>query len=84
MTILMLIRTVFGVPLNDIFKLGASAAASEFCEWPQIGIDVYMSHHNIKSSLNLSLCLQLLLLLPELIEITFFNLYQNAHLLNLN
>ena len=32
---------------EDIFKLGASAAAaaaSEFCEWIQVGIDVYISH----------------------------------------
>ena len=32
------------VPWEDIFKLGASAAASEFCEWLQVGIDVYISH----------------------------------------
>ena len=25
------------------FKLGASPAASEFCEWVQVGIDVYPS-----------------------------------------
>ena len=30
------------VPLEDIFKLGASAAASEFCEWVQVEIDVYI------------------------------------------
>ena len=24
------------VPREDIFKLGASAAASEFCEWVQV------------------------------------------------
>ena len=30
------------VPWEDIFKLGASAAASEFCEWVQLGIDVYI------------------------------------------
>ena len=29
------------VPWEDIFKLCASAAASEFCEWVQVGIDVY-------------------------------------------
>ena len=30
---------------EDIFKLGASAAAaSEFCEWIQVGIDVYIPH----------------------------------------
>ena len=32
------------VPWEDIFKLCASAAASEFCEWVQVGIDVYISH----------------------------------------
>ena len=31
-------------PWEDIFKLSASAAASEFCEWVQVGIDVYNSH----------------------------------------
>ena len=30
------------VPWDDIFKLSASAAASEFCEWVQVGIDVYI------------------------------------------
>ena len=29
------------VPWEDIFKLGASAAASEFCGWVQVEIDVY-------------------------------------------
>ena len=33
------------VPWKDIFKLSASAAASEFCEWVQVGIDVYILHH---------------------------------------
>ena len=32
------------VPWEHIFKLGASAAASEFCEWVQVGIDVYIPH----------------------------------------
>ena len=32
------------VPWEDIFKLGASAAASEFCEWIQVGIDVSIPH----------------------------------------
>ena len=32
------------VPWEDIFKLGASAAASEFCAWVQVGIDVYIPH----------------------------------------
>ena len=32
------------VPWEDIFKLGASAAASEFCQWVQAGINVYGPH----------------------------------------
>ena len=32
------------VPWEDIFKFGASAAASEFCEWIQVGIVVYIPH----------------------------------------
>ena len=32
------------VPWEDIFKLSAFAAASEFCEWVQVGIDVYNPH----------------------------------------
>ena len=30
------------VPREDIIKLSASVAASEFCEWVQVGIDVYI------------------------------------------
>ena len=33
------------VPWEDAFKPSASAAASEFCEWVQVGIDVYIPHH---------------------------------------
>ena len=29
---------------EDTFKLSASAATSEFCEWVQVGIDVYIPH----------------------------------------
>ena len=31
-------------PWEGIFNLGASAAASGFCEWVQVGIDVYIPH----------------------------------------
>ena len=31
------------VPWNDNFKLSASAAASEFCQRVQVGIDVYIT-----------------------------------------
>ena len=38
-------------PWEDIFKLSTSAAASEFCKWVQVDIDVYISHrrYQIKS-----------------------------------
>ena len=32
------------VPWEDIFKVSASAAASEFWEWVQVGIHVYIPH----------------------------------------
>ena len=32
------------VPWEDIFKLSPSAAASKFCGWIQVGIDVYIPH----------------------------------------
>ena len=51
------------VPWEDIFKLGASAATSEFCEWIQVGIDVYHIE-NIRSSLIHLYGFQLLVLLP--------------------
>ena len=38
------------VPWKDIFKLGAFPAASEFCEWVQVAIDVSIPHrkHQVK------------------------------------
>ena len=48
MTIFMLIGMVFVIISEmfheDIFKLGVSAAAHEFREWVQVGIDVYIPH----------------------------------------
>ena len=32
------------IPWEDIFKLSTSAAASEFCDWVLVGIDVYIPH----------------------------------------
>ena len=32
------------VPREDVSKFSTSAAASEFCEWVQVGIDVYIPH----------------------------------------
>ena len=31
-------------PWEDIFKISASVAASEFCQWVQVGNDVYIHH----------------------------------------
>ena len=36
------------VPWEDIFNLSASAAASDFCEWVQVGINVYIPHRKYK------------------------------------
>ena len=42
------------VPWEDIFNLGASTAASEFCEWVQVGIDVYIPHRKYQVKPNSS------------------------------
>ena len=42
------------VPWENIFKLCTSAAASEFCEWVQIGIDVYISNRKYQIKLHSS------------------------------
>ena len=34
---------------EDIFNLCASAAVSEFCEWVQVGIDVYIPHRKYQA-----------------------------------
>ena len=48
---------------KDIFELGTSAAASEYCEWVPVEIDVYIPHLSIKSSLTPLHAFQLYLLL---------------------
>ena len=52
------------VPWEDIFKLGASTADSEFCEWVQVGTDVLSLIVSISSSLTHLHGFQLLVLLP--------------------
>ena len=52
------------VPWEDIFKLGASAAASEFCQWFRLEL-MYIYHiENIRSSLIHLHGFQLPVLLP--------------------
>ena len=41
------------VPWEDIFKLSAFAAACEFCEWIQVGIDVFIPHRKYQVKPNL-------------------------------
>ena len=52
------------VPWEDIFKLGTSAAGSEFCEWVQVVIDVYIPYHKYQVKHHSSRGFQLLVLLP--------------------
>ena len=44
------------VPWEDIFKLSASAATSEFCEWVQVGINVYIPHRKCQVEPHSSPC----------------------------
>ena len=41
------------VHLEDVFKLGGSAG-TEFCEWVQVRIDVYIPHHKYQVKLHSS------------------------------
>ena len=52
------------VPWEDIFKFSASAAASEYCKWVQVGIDVYIPHRKYQVKPHSSPWFQLLVLLP--------------------
>ena len=51
------------VPWEDIFKLGASAAASEFCEWFMLELMYISLIENVRSSLTHLHGFQLLVLL---------------------
>ena len=68
------------VPWGDIFKLSASAA-NEFCEWIQVGNDVYIPH--CKYQVKRYSSFQLFVLLPYFIEITFFVCTNRINLQNL-
>ena len=52
------------VPWEDIFKFSASAAASEFCEWVQVGNDVYIPHRKYQVKLTHIHGFQQLMLVP--------------------
>ena len=52
------------VPWENIFKLRASAAASDFCEWVQVGIYMYIPYRKNQVKPHSSHGFQLLVLLP--------------------
>ena len=42
------------IPWEDIIKRCASAAITEFCQWAQVGIDVYISYRKLQAKLHSS------------------------------
>ena len=60
------------VPWEDIFKLGAS----EFCEWVQVGIDVYIPHRKYQFKPNSSLWFSAACAPAIVHRNHFFRLYQ--------
>ena len=64
------------VPWEDIFKLGASAAASEFSEWIQVGIDVYNPHRKYEVKPHSSPWFSAACAAAIVYRNHFFNLYQ--------
>ena len=64
------------VPWEDSFKLSASAAASEFCEWVQVGIDVYIPYRKYKVKSHSSLWFSAACAAAIVHRNHFFRLYQ--------
>ena len=64
------------VPWEDIFKLSASAAASEFCEWVHVGIDVYIPHRKYQVKPHSSLWFSAACAAAIVHRNHFFRLYQ--------
>ena len=63
-------------PWEDIFKLSASAASSEFCEWVQVGIDVYTPHRKYEVKPHLTLWFSASCAAAIVHRNHFFRLYQ--------
>ena len=63
--------------MEDIFKLGASAAASELCEWVQVGIDVYILYRKYQVKPLLSPWFSAACAAAIVHRNYFFRLYQN-------
>ena len=71
------------VPWEDIFKLSVSVAATEFCEWVQVGIDVYIPHHKYQVKLHSSPCFSVACAAAIVHRIHFFCLYQQNNAVSL-
>ena len=71
------------VPWENIFKLSASAAASEFCERVQVGIEVYIPHCKYQVKPHSSPWFSAACAAAMFIEITFFICTNRINLLNL-
>ena len=64
------------VPWEDIFKLSVSATASEFCEWVQVRIDVYIPHRKYQVKPHSSPCFSAACGAAIVHRNHFFRLYQ--------
>ena len=64
------------IPWEDIFKLSASAPASEFCEWVQVEIDVYIPHRKYQVKPNSSPWFSAACAAAIIHRNLFFRLYQ--------
>ena len=71
------------VPWENIFKLSASAAASEFGEWVQVGTDVYIPHLKYQVKPHSCPWFSAACAAVEFIGITFFVCSKRINLLNL-
>ena len=71
------------VPWKNIFKLGASTAASEFCEWVQVGIDVHIPHRKCQVKPHSSQWFSAACAAAIVHRNNFFRLYQQNKSLNL-
>ena len=65
------------VPWEDVFKFGASAAASELCEWVQVGIDAYIPHRKYQVKPHSSRWFSAACAATIADRNHFFHLYQN-------
>ena len=67
---------------EDIFKLDASTAASEFCEWVQVAIDVYIPHRKYQVKSHSSPWFSAACAAAIVHRNHFFHLYQKDKLLD--